>query len=98
MTLEKQDFSPESSNDDTYVSCSHMSHIMCFVIQECVIDKKVGKIMFMRQSLLQKLFQVDMDDKLGQYRNDKLHQYRNNKLGQYPSRRQTRSESQWMTN
>ena len=52
-----------------------MSHITCFVTQECVIDKKVGKIMFMRQSLLQKLFQVDMDDKLGQYRSDKLGQY-----------------------
>ena len=45
---------------------------MHVVTQECVIDKKVGKIMFMRQSLLQKLFQVDMDDKLGQYRNDNL--------------------------
>lgn len=32
--------------------------------EECVIDKKVGKIMFMKQSLLQKLFQANMDDKL----------------------------------
>ncbi|KAK2180493.1 hypothetical protein NP493_440g01003 [Ridgeia piscesae] len=32
--------------------------------EECVIDKKAGKIMFMKQSLLQKLCQINMDDKV----------------------------------
>jgi len=42
----------------------HVYHVV--LTQECVIDKKAGKIMFMKQSLLQKLCQINMDDKVGE--------------------------------